>query len=418
MGDGVGEGRTVVVVGAGIVGVCTALYLLRDGHRVVLVDRQAPGEGASFGNGSVLPTESVIPVQTPGILWKVPGMLLDPLGPLSVRWRYLPRIAPWLLRFVAASTPRRVEAISRALAALNEGMVEAYGPLTEMAGAGDMLRRSGWVCVFESEAKFRAQEALRELQCRRGVDLQVLSPEELRQLEPALAPIFPRAVFYPNVAYAVNNFRLVQVLAEAFQRQGGRVLREAVRGFDIGESGPRAVVTDQGRHACDAVVVAAGAWSGPFAAQLGSRPPLDTERGYHVHLPEPGTMPRLPVYSTERGIVCSPLEHGLRVAGTVELGGLEAPPNWRRAEVLLTHARRWLPDIEAAGSTRWMGFRPSMPDSLPVVSGSPRHANAFFAFGHGHSGFGLGARTGRIVSDLVAGRDPGLDMAPYRVDRF
>ena len=196
------------------------------------------------------------------------------------------------------------------------------------------------------------------------------------------------------------------------------MLREEVRGFELGEAGPRAVLTDHGRHGADAVAVAGGAWSKPLAAQLGSRPPLDTERGYHLHLPSPGVMPRLPIYSTERAFVCAPLEHGLRIAGTVELGGLDAPPDWRRAEALMTHASRWLPGIGAEGASRWMGFRPSMSDSLPVISSSPHHANAFFAFGHGHSGLGMAAKTGRLVADLVAGRDPGMDMTPYRIDRF
>ena len=366
----------------------------------------------------MLPTESVVPVATPGILWKAPGMLLEPSGPLRVRWGYLPRLAPWLLRFLAASRPRRVEEISIALARLHDGSVEAFEPLLEMAGAVDMLRRTGWVCVYESEAGFQGAAPMLALQRRRGVRLEVLGPEELRQLEPALAPIFPRAVFYPQVAHVVDNFRLVQVLAETFRQHGGRLLREEARGFELGAAGPRAVLTDEGRRPCDAVVVAAGAWSKALSAQLGSRPPLDTERGYHLHLPGPGVLPRLPVYSSERAFVCTPLETGLRLAGTVELGGLNAPPDWRRAEVLARHARRWLPGLEAGGATRWMGFRPSMPDSLPVISASSRHANAFFAFGHGHCGLGLGAKTGRLVADMVAGRDPGLDLAPYRIDRF
>ena len=155
-----------------------------------------------------------------------------------------------------------------------------------------------------------------------------------------------------------------------------------------------------------------------MAAQLGSAPPLDTERGYHVQLPDPGVMPRLPVYSTERAFVATPLEAGLRVAGTVELGGLDAAPNWDRAELLLSHAKRWFPGLATEGYSRWMGFRPSMPDSLPVIGRSPRFANVIFAFGHGHCGMMMGARTGELVATLLAERDPGLDMAPYRVDRF
>jgi len=165
-------------------------------------------------------------------------------------------------------------------------------------------------------------------------------------------------------------------------------------------------------------VIAAGAWSKRLAAELGSNPPLETERGYHVQFPEPGVLPRMPIYSTERAFVAAPLEVGLRIAGTVELGGLDADPNWDRAEVLRGHARRWFPGLQEAGATRWMGFRPSMPDSLPVIGRSPRFSNAIFAFGHGHCGMMMGARTGEIVASLLAERDPGLDMTPYRVTRF
>ena len=412
------EPKHVIVIGAGIIGVCAGLSLLREGYRVTVVDRQGPGEGTSFGNGSVISPDAVVPVATPGIFWRVPGMLLDPAGPLRIRWGYLPRLTPWLLRFLAASGPKRVEKISIALADLHKGAVEAYGPLTELAGAEDMVRKTGWVCVYESEAEFRAAQPALEIERRRGLAMQVLGGEELRQLEPSLAPIFPRAVFYPDTAYTVNNFRLVQVLAEALQRHGGRIVQYEVRGFEFGEAGVRAVATGQGAEPCDAVVVAAGAWSKALAAQLGSHPPLDTERGYHLTVGEPGVVPRLPVYSTTRAFVCTPLETGLRIAGTVELGGLEAPPDWRRADLLMTHARRWLPGLQDKEVSRWMGFRPSMPDSVPVISGSPVHRNAYFAFGHGHCGLGLGARTGALVADLVAGRPSAIDMAPYRIDRF
>ncbi len=406
------------MIGAGIVGVCCALSLIRDGWRVTLVDRQAPGEGASFGNGSVLTPDSVVPVATPELYWRLPGMLLDPQGPLRIRWRSLPKLAPWLLRFAAASRKDRVEAISVALAELGRDSIESYGPLTAMAGAEDMICRSGWLCIYETKAEYRGDAASLELKRRRGVAMETLGPEEIRQMEPALKPGLVRGVFYPNSAYVMNNFRLVQVLAEAFSRHGGSILRSEVRDFDMGPSGPQAVVTDQGRLGCDAVVIAAGAWSKPLAAKLGSNPPLDTERGYHLHISEPGVMPRLPVYSTRRAFVCSPLEHGLRLAGTVELGGLDAPPDWRRAEVLLHHAKRWLPGLKQEGMTRWMGFRPSMPDSLPVISASPRFGNVFYAFGHGHLGLTLGARSGHLIADLLAGRTPDIDMAPYRVDRF
>ena len=410
--------RHVAVIGAGIVGACTGLSLLRAGFRVTVIERDAPGRGASFGNGAVIGEEAVVPVATPGILGQVPRMLLDPLGPLAVRWSYLPRLAPWLARFLAASRPRRVEEISIALAALLKGSFAAYQDLLEEAGAPGMLRRTGWLCVFETERGFEGYRPLLELQRRRGVRYGLLGAEELRQFEPGLAPIFARAIHYPDVGHTLDSQRLVEVLMAALRARGGALRSAEAHGFDLGPEGPRAVLTGTGPVPCDAVVVAAGAWSRHLAALLGARVPLDTERGYHVQFPDPGFTPRLPVYSTERAMVATPLELGLRVAGTVELGGLEAAPDWRRAEVLLKQARRWFPDLESAGHTRWMGFRPSMPDSLPVIGRSPRFANAVLAFGHGHCGMMMGARTGDLVAALLAGRDPGIDMKPYDPQRF
>lgn len=414
-----GAGCEAVVVGAGMIGVCCALYLQRDGYSVTLIDRQGPGEGASYGNGSMLTCEAVVPIQTPGIVWRVPAMLLDPLGPLRVRWGYLPRLVPWLARFLLESRWPRVEAASIALARLLDGALADFDPLLRQAGAEAMVRRTGFLMVYESEAAFRRAAPLIALQRRRGVEMEVLDARTLESREPNLAPIFARGILYPEVAQALDVFRLVQVLAESFVAQGGTLRREEVRDFAFAsERKVAAVVTDRGRHPCDAVVVAAGAWSRPLARRLASDTLLDTERGYSVLLRDPGVAPDTPLYSTERGIVVSPMAIGLRVAGTVELGGLRAPPDWRRAEVLLAVARRWLPGLRTEGGERWMGFRPSMPDSVPVISGSPRYGNAFFAFGHGHGGIGLGARTGRLIADLVSGREPGIDMAPYRVDRF
>jgi len=410
--------RHVAVIGAGIVGVCTALYLQHDGHRVTLIDRLGPGEGTSKGNGAVIAAESCVPVATPGILWRVPGMLMDPLGPLAIRWRYLPKLAPWLWEFVKASSPKRVEEISIALRPLLVQAVESYVPLLKSAGIEDMLRRTGWLGVYEFEKKFAAAQADLALQRRRGVQMEVLPAEEIRQFEPSLAPIYKHAVYFPENAYVTNNYRLVQALAESLVRNGGTLLREEVRDFALGPHGPTHVITDKGHHAVDAVALTGGAWSKALAVKLGHRPLLDTERGYHVMFPNPGVTPRLPVYSGDYSFAATPLEHGLRIAGTVELGGLEAPPNYARARVLLERGRRMFPQLEEAGKTEWMGFRPSMPDSVPVISGSSRTPNAFFSFGHGHIGLTLGAVTGRVMADLVAGRDPGLDMRPYRIDRF
>ena len=410
--------RHFAVIGAGIIGVSTALYLQRDGHRVTLIDYRGPGEGTSFGNAAIIAGASCEPVAMPGILGRVPGMLLDPLGPLAIRWGYLPKLAPWLMAFVAASRPDRVEKFSIALRELSLRCVDAFKPLTDDAGLSDMIRHTGWLSVYKTEESFNHSRGEMELQRRRGVKFELMGGEEIRQLEPSLAPVFAKAVFFPEHSMTVNNFRLVQALAQDFTSRGGALLRETVTDIEIGASGPKAVLTDKARHEVDAVVLAAGAWSKRLAKRLGHRVLLETERGYHVTLPDPGVELRLPIHVGDHGFVMTPLEQGLRFAGTVELGGLAAAPNWGRARVLLEHGRKLLPGLRDAGKTEWMGFRPSVPDSVPVISASPRLPNAYFAFGHGHLGLSFGAITGRMIADLAAGRDPGLDMTPYQVDRW
>jgi len=407
-----------IVIGAGIVGISAALYLQRDGHQVTVIDERGPGEGTSKGNASVLAIESCIPVATPGVAWDVPGYLKDPMGPLAIRWSYLPKIAPWLLRFIKASNPARVEEISIALRSLLTSALAAHKLLAKEAGEPEILRETGWLAIFETDKKFQSYQWDLELQKRRGVPFQILPSEEIRQFEPSLQPIIRHAVYYPENAYAANNYRLVTLLAADFARRGGTIIKEKVTGFAFGANGPTHVVTTGGKHAADNIVIAGGAWSKNLAKQLGHNVPLDTERGYHVTLPNAQKMPRMPLYSGDHSFAISPLETGLRLAGTVELGGLEAEPDYRRAEILMKHGRRLFGDLDETGRSNWMGFRPSMPDSLPVVSRGARWANTFFAFGHGHLGLTLGPISGRLIADLAAGRDPGLDMRPFRVDRF
>jgi D-amino-acid dehydrogenase len=407
-----------VVIGAGIVGISAALYLQRDGHRVTVIDERGPGEGTSKGNASVLAIDSCIPVATPGVVWDVPGYLRDPLGPLAIRWSYLPKIAPWLMRFIAASKPERVEAISMALRSILVQALDAHKSLARSAGEPEILRETGWLAIFETDKKFQAYQWDLDLQRRRGVPFEIIPAAEIRQFEPSLQPIIKHAVYYPENAYATNNYRLVTLLAADFVRHGGAIVKDKVTGFDFGPQGPVAVRTPTARHAADAVVVAAGAWSKNLASMLGHDVPLDTERGYHVTLPQPGKMPRMPLYAGDSSFAITPLEIGLRFAGTVELGGLNAAPDYRRAEILMKHGRRLFGELDETGRSDWMGFRPSMPDSLPVISRGRRWANTYFGFGHGHLGLTLGPITGRLIADLAAGRDHGLDMRPFGIDRF
>lgn len=418
--DGKAEARHIVVIGAGAVGAAIALALQRDGLRVTLVEREGPAAGASYGNASVIATESVLPVSSPGLAWKVPGMLLDPLGALRIRWRYLPRLAPWLLRFLAAGRPGAYEAAAAALATLQEDALEAWRRLLREAAAEELLVRRGWLAVYTDPVRLARAEAEVALQQRLGVPAERLDTPAIRQMEPALTAGLAGGWYFPEVAHLLDPARVVERLVARFREGGGELVIAAARGFRRGADGRvEALLTDGGELPCDGAVVAAGAWSRPLAAALGARLPLETERGYHLTLPAPGLALGRPIYSNEFAMAITPLEEGrLRLAGTVELGGLEAPPDWRRAEVLARRAGRLFPDLQAGGAERWMGFRPSMPDSLPVLGPVPGLDNAWLAFGHGHVGVTLAARSAELIADLVAGRRPRVDPFPFRADRF
>jgi D-amino-acid dehydrogenase len=411
-------GKRVLVIGAGIVGSSTALWLQRDGHQVTIIDKAGPGEGASKGNASVLAIESCIPIATPGILWDVPRYLSDPLGPLAIRWSYLPKLAPWLWRFVRASGEATVEQISIALYALLGEALAAHKELATAAGCGDIIQESGCLAIFESDARFQSYQWDLELHKRRGIKTEILKAEEIRQFEPSLQPIYKHAVYYPESSYLLDNFRLVRTLAEDVTRNGGRIVKDDIQDFEIGPDGPRTAIGRNGRYEFDAVVIAAGAWSRVLSAKLGEVVPLETERGYHVTLPHAARRPRMPLYCGDHSFTVTPIEIGLRLAGTVELGGLELPPNPGRNEVLIKQGRRMFGELDQRDRSDWMGFRPSMPDSKPVIDRGRRFKNAFFAFGHGHIGLTLGPITGKLIADLVSDRKPGIDLAPFAVERF
>lgn len=413
-----GEGRDrAVVIGAGIVGLCCAAYLQRDGWRVTLVDPGPPGEACSFGNAGMRSDGALLPVATPGVLWRVPGMLLDPMGPLAIRWSYLPRLAPWLWRFVRSSGRVQVERAAAELASLIALARESYTPLIEATGTGDLIRERGGLEVYESRQSFEAARWAIELRRRLGTPVEIVGADRIRQIEPALAPVHA-GVYRTDMDHVINPLKLSQALADMIQRDGGEIVRAAARGVEMGEDGPRQVVTEAGAREADLVVVAAGSWSRPLAAGLGARVPLDTERGYHVMLPNPGVEMRTPVKSAEGGFYMTPMELGLRVAGTDELGGLDLPPNWARVEAMLRRVRRLVPGLNEAGAEPWMGFRPSLPDSKPVISSVAGRPGVFLAFGHGHVGLTLGAITGRVIADMVAGRDTPVDMTPFSAARF
>ncbi|WP_102959431.1 NAD(P)/FAD-dependent oxidoreductase [Mangrovicella endophytica] len=410
------------VIGGGAIGVAAASWMQRDGAEVFILEPNGIGNGASFGNAGCFNPSSVVPMSMPGMLHKVPGWLFDPLGPLSIRWPYLPTIAPWLLRFIKAGSRDRVEGQAQALRALLRDSPDAWAPLVRNAGAEHLVRRNGHLVVYRSKQAFEGDALGWKLRADTGIPFQVLGEDELRQQEPALSPDYRLGVFIPDNGHTTNPNALVNALADAFQRDGGTLIKGRARGLAFEGSVLSGIETDAGVVPADRVVIAAGAFSKPLAAELGDAIPLDTERGYHIMIRDPEVMPRTSMMDAEGKFVCTPMEGGLRLAGTVEFAGLEAAPDMRRAHNLLTLGRRLFPGLASSYPeerlSTWMGFRPSLPDSLPVIGHSRRSREVVYAFGHGHVGIAGAAQTGRIVADLLAGRSPSIDITAFSPARF
>lgn len=412
------QAQNITVIGAGIVGMTTASYLQRDGHAVTVVDQRPPGEYCSFGNAGILSPGSCVPIAMPGILGQVPGYLLDPMGPLSLRWSYLPQALPWLLRFVASAERRKVERIADGLRALLSQTFDAYAPLVKNAGVEDLIHKGGYVVAYSDRRAYEADALGWKLRRDRGVVMDELDAEGIRRHAPQLQGDFRMGLFLHDHGWCANPERLTKSLAAQFERDGGKLLQRRVLGIDVGPDGPRALQTDAGVLPVEKLVISAGAHSNEFSSALGDAVPLEAERGYHVTYSDPRFALPMPVMLPEHKCFVTPMEMGLRIAGQSEIAGIDADPDYRRAEILATLMQRFFPGISRVDSTQWMGRRPSMPDSTPVIGRATRFENVYYAFGHGHVGLCGGAPTGRLIADLVAGRPPRIDLAPYRPDRF
>ncbi|MBN8751196.1 D-amino acid dehydrogenase 1 [Xylophilus ampelinus] len=412
----------VAVIGTGIVGTCTASWLQRDGHRVSFFDPLPPGEACSFGNAGSLSPSACLPVGMPGMVKRVPQWLLDPLGPLTVRWRYAPAVLPWLVRMLRHSTREEVTRIATALRSLLEPIFECYDPLLEQAGAQQLVRRSGCLYVYSSREKAAQWNWGMNLRRSLGVEMVDVGQDELEALEPDLKGRFRFGIRAPENGSTLDPSALVKALHAHCVAQGAASVRQAVTGFEREGRGARQVTAvrtaDGQRTPVDGVVVAAGAWSARLAAQLGSRVPLETQRGYHVTVRSSNLQLRHTVMAVENNLMVNPMAMGLRLAGTVEFAGLKAPPRYERAQALLRLGQQLFPHLDTSDTTQWMGHRPCLPDSLPVIGRAGAADNAWLAFGHGHMGMCMGASTGREVAHLVAGRATQVDLAPFSPARF
>jgi D-amino-acid dehydrogenase len=407
-----------VVIGGGIVGVCTALYLQQTGRKVTIVERGTPGAAASGHNGGVFNVGECVPTGTPGVIRALPRMLVDPLSPLVIRYRYLPRLAPWMTRFLLASTPKRVEKISAALQNLTDRAMDCYDPLLEDSAAASLMHEGGLVIAYQSDEAFNGDRFARDLRTRRGAKFDVLEEAGVEVLDPALAGRFRHVVHRPLPRFTLDPERFTRALADDFVLRGGTVHEAIADGFERRNGRVQAVSTSSGAIRADTVVLAAGAWSRRLSRQLGLDVPLDTERGYGVHLANPGISLRLPTIVSDFHIALRPTPTGVQVAGVDELASVDAPPRYELLDRVLRGARKVFPELRTDHSTRWMHLRPSMPDSLPVIGQVPGYGNAYVAFGHGHKGLCLGGITGKLVQQLIDDEPTTVDLEPYQPTRF
>jgi D-amino-acid dehydrogenase len=409
----------VLVIGAGIVGLAIALRLQREGRQVTVLDRKGVAAEASRGNAGAFAFTDILPLASPGMLRQAPRWLLDPLGPLSIAPAYLPRIAPWLFHFWRASSPERVKASAATQAALMDLSIVETDKMLAAAGATNMLRSNGVLHLYESEAEFAASQPGWQARADHGIAFTHLhGAQAIAELQPGLSATLVAATFLPAWKTIADPLRLTLALAARFTELGGRVRGGEALALEPSADGIVVPLAQSQRVAARQVVVAAGAWSHRLARTLGDRIPLETERGYNTTLPVAAFDLKRQLTFGGHGFVVTPLACGVRVGGAVEFAGLDAPPNFRRSEVLLAKAKRFMPGLATSGGTQWMGFRPSLPDSLPAIGAATRDTRVTYAFGHGHLGLTQAAATARLVADIVFERPSALDLSPLRPQRF
>jgi D-amino-acid dehydrogenase len=409
--------RHCVVVGAGIVGVSTGIWLRRAGVSVTIIDRGAPGSGTSHGNAGILAACAMVPVTAPGLTRRAPAMLMDRDFPLFLRWAYLPRLLPWLRRYLGHANDYDTRRIAESLTGIVGDSVEQHKSLAEPLGLGDWVTESDYCFAYGSYSDFTAESYVWELRRRAGFVPELLSGQEMRDYEPALGPDIETLAIMKDHGYIRSPGGYVQALAKAFEDMGGTIMRASVQDIVLTDDRVKGVLTDQGRVDCDDLVIATGAWSKELLAKCGLRVPLESERGYHIVFEDAAGGPKRPVMVSSGKFVATPMEQGLRCAGIVEFGGLEAGPSSAPFALLRRQVKRTFPHLRARDEIEWMGHRPAPTDSLPLI-GQVGESRVFTAFGHHHIGLTGGPKTGRLVAGLIAGQPVNADLSPYHPQRF
>ncbi len=409
----------VAVLGAGIVGLATTHALIEEGHQVVLVDREGPAAGASRGNAGWIAHTDIDPIASPKMLRQVPKFLADPLGPLTIRPDYFFTILPWLVRLIAASRPHRLAASIEALIAIQSLAMPAWDRLATRLLLVNKIHKRGTIFAFDNHTAYERALPHFKRQEEAGIQVAYLNKDDVQSLEPGLSDEIIAAVYFPASAHVSDPAEITKALYDAARRRNIEHVHGKVIAIEPESNGVTVRIDGREPVRADRAVLALGAWSKPVAATVGDRIPLDTERGYNVSFPGMTGQLSHPVSFQGHGFVASPLESGFRIGGAVEFAGLAAPANHQRTRAIHQKAQRFIRDLPRFESgTLWMGFRPSIPDSLPVIGKSKASPFVIHAFGHGHYGLTQSVATGRLVADLIAERTPPIDLSPFRAQRF
>lgn len=410
--------KTIAVIGAGIVGVSTALWLKRDGFDVVLIDREGPAAGTSYGNGGVLASAACVPVTGPGLIGKVPRMLLDPRQPLFLKWGYLPKLAPWLIKYLRHANADDTRRIAQAVAGVVGDSVQEHHQLAQGTEAARWIAPSDYLYLYKTRADFEAEAFSWGLRRDHGITWSEMSGAELSAFVPSLSPDLGFAVKMPDHGRITDPGQYVKDLCAHFESLGGRYLRAEVEEI-ARETGAVSGVRAGGELiTCEACVLATGIWSGPLAKTLGIDVPLESERGYHIELWGSSVMPKTPMMHASGKFVITPMDGRLRLAGIVEFGGLDAAPSRAPFDQLLSNGKAAFPGITYERAEEWMGHRPAPSDSIPVIGEAPGLKGAWMGFGHHHIGLTAGPKTGRLLAQMIAGKKPNVDVTPYSPARF
>ncbi|WP_322416923.1 NAD(P)/FAD-dependent oxidoreductase [Mesorhizobium huakuii] len=413
-----GAGEDIVIIGGGIIGICAAALLVEAGRSVTIFDRTGICEETSSGNAAAFAFSDVLPLAHKGMIKNLPKWLVDPLGPLSIPPAYLPKLLPWLIRFWRAGAPAKYEASLAAQAGMMKLAEAEWMGLLDRSGTRPMLREDGSLELYESEAEFRASLSGWAARERFGIGFRHVEGEGLADLQPGLSPRFIKGTFVPGWKTVADPKLLGKAVWAYAEARGARFVKAGIDRVAADQGGATLMLADgttkQARH----LIIAAGAWSHLLARQLGDRIPLETERGYNTTLPKSAFDVKRQLIFSGHGFVVTPLETGLRVGGAVELGGIERPPNFARSKALLQKAQKFLPGLDPSGGREWMGYRPSLPDSVPVIGKASGSRPVVYAFGHGHLGLTQAAATGRLIREIILGQVASVDLAPFSPQRF